>query len=425
MFLILYSGTETYSHSYSGWEVGYFDHVRETSPGRTKIAFYLDLPPKVSAEEQGISLGLATDILRLPYEEFEHQLVVHDDDPICLLIKQWQSQVADVIEAAGFTTPARKPEQDSVLCVRNLKLAIFRYLKDTVETIVKPQKQVAIRVKGSTLAEAGDTLPSDAEMRPMGAGTSMAIFGLADEPITWQQFADATQEHRLSNSWQHAIPSVVMSSFPDRLNVDNSQVILSTDEAKAYRVILTTATKYYNDWREFSLYFVETVNRADYGDSATTILLKGLQLVCRFRFLFLEVDSEFSAENIMASRVERLPDVATRLLKELNFLRKDAQDAGLDVAVVWRKFVTWDHINKMSDAFQTSETKLRVTIRDIIHAREQLSALIPLQRQLSSTLGEMEKAVRPENSLLLQEMAEKLGDFARRDGASSMQDQRP
>ena len=39
--------------------------------------------------------------------------------------------------------------------------------------------------------------------------------------------------------------------------MDNSQIILSSDEVKAYRVILTKATKYYDDYREFSVYFVE------------------------------------------------------------------------------------------------------------------------------------------------------------------------
>jgi hypothetical protein len=52
--------------------------------------------------------------------------------------------------------------------------------------------------------------------------------------------------------------------------------------------VLTTATHYWNDTREFNLYFVETLRREDYGDKKTSLLLKGLDLVCRYHFMFLE-----------------------------------------------------------------------------------------------------------------------------------------
>ncbi len=415
VFLIVYTGAEKQSHSYTGWEVGYFDHVMETAQGRLKIALYLDTPPAISAEEQGISLGLGRDKLEMSCEQFESQLAVRRDDPICSLLEQWQEEVEQIIGNFGLSKPPKRPEQDPAVCVRDLKRAIFRYLKGTVETVVKPQKQITIRVKGSALEQASDRLPPDAEIRPMGASTSMAIFGLPDEPITWEKFLASTAENRFGDSWREAITSVVMSSFPDRVNVDNSQIILASDEIKAYRVILTTATKYYNECREFNLYFVETLHRADYGNPSTSYLLKGLELVCRFRFLFLETESEFSDQNILASRIERIPELASRLLKELNLLRKDARDAGLDELTVWRKFVNWDHIKTMSAAYRPRELKLREIIAKITVAKGQAAVLTPLQQELSSVLEEMEKAIRPENTLLLREMARKLEEMVQED----------
>jgi hypothetical protein len=298
VFIIVYTGAEKQSHGYTGWEVGYFDHVMETTTGRLKIALYLDTPPAISAEEEGIPLGLGRDRLEMTCAQFESDLAVRPDEPICLLLEKWQAEVGKIVEATGFPKPQKKPEQDSAACVRSLKLAIFRYMKGTVETTVQPQKQITIRVKGSALEQAIDNLPPDAQLVPQHAGTPMSIFGLQDEQIPWEKFLSSTADNRLCDSWREAITSVVMSSFPDRVNVDNSQIILSSDEVKAYRVILTKATKYYDDYREFSVYFVELLNRADYGDESTSNLLKGLQLVCRFRFMFLETDSEFSSQNI-------------------------------------------------------------------------------------------------------------------------------
>jgi len=408
VFIIVYTGVEKQSHGYTGWEVGYFDHVMETASGRLKIALYLDAPPAISAEEQGISLALGRDKLELTCEQFEAQLVVQPDDPICLLLENWQTEVSRIIEQSGFPKPQAKPEQEPVACVRSLKLAIFRYLKGTVETVVKPQKQINIRVRGSALDQSCETLPPDAELRPIGGGSSMAIFGLQDEPVTWEKFLNLTADNKFRDSWREAITTVVMSSFPDRVNVDNSQVIPSSDEVRAFRVILTTATTYYNDYREFSVYFVEMLRRADYGDQSTSYLLKGLELVSRFRFMFLEVDSDFSCQNITAVNIDRIPELASRLLKELNLLRKDAREAGMDEPKVWRNFVTWDHIQKMSTAYRPREIKLRDIISRIAAAKGQQAALLPLRKELADVLDEIETTIRPENSLLMREMAKKL-----------------
>jgi len=413
VFIIVYTGTEKPSHGYTGWEAGYFDRVMETSPGRRKIALYLDDPPAVTADEQGIPLGLGRDKLAMTCEQFESQLVVEAQDPICLLLEQWQAEVEGIIEQVLQSKPHRTPEQEATVCVRNLKLAIFRYLKSTVETTVKPQKQITIRVKGAALEQSTDNLPLDAELRPMGSGAPMGIFGLQDTPITWEKFLASTANDRFGDAWRDAITSVVMSAFPDRVDVDNSQIILSSDEVKCYRVVLTTATKYYDDYREFSVYFVGVLPRADYGDRATSILLKGLELVCHFRFMFLEEDSEFSNQHILASHLDRIPDLARRLLKELNLLRKDAREAGLDEPNIWRRFVTWEHIQKMSSEYEPRQEKLRDIISRIAAARTQPTVLAPLRVELASILEEMENAMRPENALLLREMTEKLDAMVR------------
>jgi hypothetical protein len=202
-----------------------------------------------------------------------------------------------------------------------------------------------------------------------------------------------------------------MSSFPDRVNVDNSQIILSSDEVKGYRVILTSATKYYDDYREFNVYFVEMLTREDYGDQATSYLLKGLQLVCHFRFLFLESDSDFSSENILASHIERLPGLAAKLLRELNLLRKDAREAGLDEPKVWRTFVTWEHIMSMAAAYSPRDVELRDICARIAAAKGQPAALVPLRKEMAGVLEQMENAIRPENTLLMKEMARKLEEM--------------
>jgi hypothetical protein len=361
VFMIVFTGdVEKESHGYTGWEVGYFDHIREGSPDKMKVALYVHQPPALTAEDQGIGMGISRDKLLLSEKQFERDLTVTADDPVCQLLVKWQKSIDQITQASGLGILSRRPEQDPVACVRGMKTDIFAYLKTTIEDTQKPQKQITIRATGAALANTDGNLPGDALITPVGAGGSLAIFGLSDtEPITWERFLQKISENNYRDSWREAITSVIMSSYPDHINVDNSQIIVSSDLTKAYRVILTTVVKYYNDIYDFNVYFVDALQRSDYGDSSTTLLLKGLELVCRFRFMFLEDTSLFSGGVIMLTPPERIPDLASKLLKELNLLRKDSRDAGLDDPAKWRNFVSWDDLLEMSREYRPREQEIR------------------------------------------------------------------
>jgi hypothetical protein len=412
VLIIAYTGTtDKESHGYTGWEVGYFDHIMKTSPDRLKVALYLEKPPSVAAEDQGISMDIGRDKLLLSTKEFVDGMVVPPDDPMCALLTKWQQSVDDITRGLGFGVIPRKPEQDPVSCVKTMKIDIFQYLKTTVDITLKPQKQITVRATGSALQQSEGNLPCEAEIIPVGSGGSMGIFGLPDVKTTWKQFLKSTSGNRYHDSWREAITSAIMSSFPDHINVDNSQVIVSSDEAKAYRVILTTATKYYDDNREFNIYFVEALQRSEYGDSSTTLLLKGLELVCRFRFMFLEDASQFSGGNILVMSPERIPEVVNKLLKELSLLRKDSRDAGLDEPAIWRNFVSWEDLLKMATEYRPREKEIRAIIGRIGQVKGKTELIVPLQRELSNTLHELQEKVRPLNSMLIKQMTNKLCDL--------------
>jgi hypothetical protein len=415
VFIIVYTGAEKLSHGYTGWEVGYFDHIMRTDPvRRKKISLYLYGPPDVTSAEQGIPLGLSTDQLQLSLQKFESDLCVSPEDPLCKQIEAWQDEVANIVENTLSARPHRKPEQDPAKCVHDLRLALFKYLRGIVAKVVKPQKGITIRAKGSDLEQSAQSLPPQAEIRPLGAlnqGGSMNIFGLADEPITWKSFVDLTADQAFADSWRDAIATVVLSAFPDRVAVDNSQVILSSDGKTGYRVILTTATTFYDDYRECNLCFVEMLPRPEHGDHDTTRLLKGLELVCRFRSMFLEEGSDFLGENVLLTQTHKLPQLATTLSKELDLMNRDAQDVGLDRPGKWTPYVNVSHLKAIADAYLPCESELRQIIPKVIAARGQAPELELLRTKLAELLTAMETAVRPENRLLLQQMAAKLNEI--------------
>jgi hypothetical protein len=80
-------------------------------------------------------------------------------------------------------------------------------------------------------------LPADARLQPDPSGSPMGIFGLPDADMTWESFLKSISRNEYCESWREAITSVISSSFPDKVNVDNSQVVISADKTKSYRII--------------------------------------------------------------------------------------------------------------------------------------------------------------------------------------------
>jgi len=177
IFVIVYTGAEKQSRSFSGWEVGYFDHVMKNSPDRKIIPLFLEAVPVTAAGVQGIALNMPRETLQQDLKEFEATLQVDEKDPTCVLLKELQEEVDNIRAAGWYQRSDKRAEQDPVARAKEMKTQIFRYLKSTVETTLKPQKQIVIRTKGGTLHANDGSLPADADLVAVAVG-SMEIFGL-------------------------------------------------------------------------------------------------------------------------------------------------------------------------------------------------------------------------------------------------------
>ena len=185
------------------------------------------------------------------------------------------------------------------------------------------------------------------------------------------------------------------------MDVDNSQVIVSNDGAHAFRVILTTGTRYFNGVREFNLYFVEYLRRKEFGDTDTSLALKGLELCCRFRFLFLEKASEFSQMSIRMGSASAIRDTVRNLERELNLFRRDALEAGLDKPSVWLGFVDCEILQRMGEEWRPLEVKIRECCAKIRETKENSDAMAGLREALANTMEQMQAQIQSLNTQLI------------------------
>jgi|HubBroStandDraft_3_1064219.scaffolds.fasta_scaffold17765_2 hypothetical protein len=415
VFVMIYTGVDKL---FTEWELGFFEAVKRNNEAENKngskrriVPLFLEGPPATASEYEGRSLKISRDLLKLSIEDFSAKNVILKEDPMCVLIEELQEEVEKIKEEGHYPKTLPHERRDPVECVKNMRLAIFGYLKTTVRQITKPQKEITIKTTGAALRSTESGLPPDAWLVPI-AGSPMSIFGLADTEMSWETFLQLTAGPH-QDAWREAISGVVTSSQAERVDVDNTQMILSNDESKIYRIVLTTATKRWNDSAEFNLYFVEAYKEPEYGDQNTTLTLKGLEVACRYRFMFLEDRSQFSANNILATDIAQLPEMAAKLLRELDLMNVKANRAGLNDRPFWSQFQGWSLILELGDLFRQKEQFIRELIGQILNAKGATDQLKDLRQKLSTAICDLEDGTRKQNGALIEAMAKTLQDLVK------------
>jgi hypothetical protein len=395
---------------YTGFEVGYFEGIMNLEPrwdfvGRKIVPISVGSPIAATADRLNVALGITPEALQGDATEYARTLQVNVNHAMVKFLAVLESYVAQIKQHVGL---ASEPPRDLIACVRTMCLEIFGHLKQTEQSNVRPQKKIVIRTSDQALAQQDADLPSDATIVPSDVGSPFSIFGIPSKEMTWDEFRRQTAKSQQAEWWCDSIRSVVSSSIPNRIDVDNSQILMASDEKTIYRLILSSSILYYNGNREFHLYFVEMLKRNEFGDRKTTLLLKGLDLVCRARFLFLERSSEFTEGNVATIGDEHLPDLARRLVSELNLLGRDAHTHSLDQPRIWAEFTDWTQVSEMVAVWRPCEEKLRELATNIKRAESDIPQLGKLRIDFAKALKDTADGIREHNSLLLARMADQL-----------------
>lgn len=413
VLVVIHSGIQKPAFAFPGLELGWFLRVMENEQDpdfpRRIVPMFLDKPPDPIAADNGVNIGISRATLNLSVDDYNATLKKIDfDNAAVRLLMQFQRLVNTVRERHGLSHLYEDESQrDLPEIVAKMQLAIFTHLKTTLDPdgTLKPQYQVAIRTNDDALnAVSADQLPADARLVPIGNGT-MSIFGLPSAELTWYEFQQLTKSSKFSGSWIDAMTSVVRYSLRNQLAKDNSQVIISHDETRAYRVILTTGIRSFNGDREFNVYFVEYL-RPRFGDHDTTLVFEGLELACRFRSLFLELGSEFSSKACSYVRAEALREFANGMEQQLNLLLRDALQAGVDDTAVWLRLIDSDILDRVSHAWRPLESSLRDALRQTRTCG--VENLEKCRQLLITILQNVETTMRPLNAEVIAAMADGL-----------------
>jgi hypothetical protein len=420
VLVVVHSGILKPAFAFPGLELGYFMRIME---GETRgdfprriVPIYSGKPPDSVKGQEGIDIGISRETLNMTLEEYTETLKSIDwNHGAVRFLRQFQGLIDGIREKHGLELISQSEEQkDLPGRVRKMLFAIFSHLKTTAdpESNLKPQLQIMLKTNDTALSAVGnDSLPDDARLVGVGAGRPLSIFGIQGNEITWGSFKQQIAQNKFRESWMDALTTVVISSIRNQPAVDNSQIILAHNAMSTYRVILTAGIRYFNGNREFNLYFIEYLRRDEFGDPKTTSLIKGLDLACRFRSLFLEPNSKFSSVGAALALADpnkkfAIQDFASSMERELNLLHRDALEARLDDPTIWLGLVDSKVLLESSSAWLPLESKVREVL--IQTRRCEPVGAEKCREALIAVLKDLETTMRPLNSAVIAEMADKL-----------------
>ena len=416
ILIIVFTGL---NKGYTGWEIGFWEGLSglrsqsdddSTLNKKRLIPLYLGTPPDVVSSYQGVDLSIPHTLLQLDCDAFATKDVITSDHPICKFIQELQDTADDYRRAAGWEKMQDRP--DPVDAARKIRVEVFRSLKTTVAEERKVQQQITVELP-RPLGRDATQLPPDSKLIPAATGAP-DIAGLPSQEITWDAFANLPGPYQ--RIWGDALSSIVLSYLQG--SIDNSQVLvlpsaMAGGHPTSYRLILTRVTKYYDDRIRFELYVVQSLDPETYGNEDTTQVLKGLEIICRYRFMFLEKTSKFAWYNIVMAAPDQAQSDAYELRRELDLMRRDALRAGLDRPATWVPYMDVADLQRMGELYPPAEQKMRDLVTAILQSTNP-DQIKTFQQQLSDTIREAAEATEPINASLIIAMAKSLEELVKR-----------
>jgi len=436
--IIIFTGQKKESHSYTGWELGYYDHEveRQKEEGATNIKsktiiFYTHQVPKVTQEIQSINIGINNDDLKLSENDFSNTIKRWDsDNPI----KRILDEERKVLKSSIFKNKKRNVEDcyfETNLedLIKLMYLKIYKQLRVRTSRESLTQKQLIINVKKSDLEENNNNLPSNANINAPELGDSpsaWSIFGTLvsidrNKGMTWAQFNDFIANHPSAAFWKESINRVISSAIRTSKPFDDDQIIPSFDDCHLYRIILTKVITYYDDMLEFHLYFIEKYNRINIGDKYTSKLLAMLELLARFRFAFLEQVSDFnptmiknkydkSKHYLAIDKKDNIYDCLQRLIQELNLIKLQSINNQLNTLYEWDEIINnqsllVDMLVKWGDFEKEINESIETVFSQKNNDDEEIETSI---NKIYLCLSKMIETISPYNHFFLIKVIEKL-----------------
>lgn len=342
VLLIVATGKQKLSHSFSGAEVGFFRGSRRHTPRMRNfdsdrivipIAIFTKIPePVVEAQSIEIEgpltpLWVETGLLKDEDKFLAETNITAENNPLLLLFTRIRSVINTCYHFND--NELRAFDLQFAAAADRLRRVVFRELQTRIFTEIFPERKVVIRLGASAPAKSKDD--------PL-AGATIALYGRPFEDIGFETpghgemlFNDFTNSmphyKQFAAAWTVAAKSLIEACKSNEFG-ENRYLLTSKDGRRFFRLFVGKSVLYYSGVNEIHIHVVEVKSRK-YGDPTSSMLLNALEIALFYRFLFLESGSEFSSEAFELTMLDNVKTKVSCLIQELDYLLWLSNDAGL------------------------------------------------------------------------------------------------
>ncbi|TBD04828.1 hypothetical protein ELH21_10735 [Rhizobium leguminosarum] len=376
---------------YTGWEFGYFqgliDGDRKTfgTTSRRIVAFFLKHPPAPARDTLGIDIGLERTELELGRVEYLDRTT--RDVPEDITANPFTNFMFEVTQLAekrrpSVGTPKEKKERAEEI-EKAIKEEIYPALRGDIYDCIcsrverEDLEQLSIKIEFPKRSSDIDPLVinDDATVTIRAKNGSVFSTMFASEStqcISWKEFKAWVQ--RVDEPYGnvvYAIEKTLKSAIETNEPVDNDQVIRSPGDGKLYRIIVTEHVEFFDGRRTIYMWLIPSLTFKSFGNPKTTILLSFIVLSAKYRFLFLEKESQFALKKLKAIKdPAELKGTVLAILRELVLIEEESRAMDLDgsaafLAIVSKKIKNQIVEKHMGD-YQTTRKSLQAAASGFI-----------------------------------------------------------
>jgi TIR domain len=425
ILLIVATGRQKLSHSYTGFEVGYFKSSKRLNP---KMGYFksdrLIIPigflEKINDAISDIkTLNLTGQLLPFLVDEntLKSDRQAEDRDlSKSELMKLFTCLKEVVCTVHRFDDEMhddfRKKAKDSV---GELYKAFLAEFQKRVANEKFPERKIIIRLPQSLNVGKLKELKELQDKTTLEfVGESFELFRISphsNQEISWAEFANSvSHDSSTTTGWNDIIKSLIEASRQDDF-AENRRLLASSDGKRFFRLFIGRSVVYYSGTLELHVYVVEVKSR-DFGDPTTTMLLKAISVGLTYRFLFLEGrSSEFSTDNIRATLPRDLPKAISNLLQELEYLVWLSNDAGLSKPMVMTKIYGGfgrGELEAKAMAWERLKSKLEEGALEVLRSAADDDKLAKAKDRFEDALSEFCAATAPMNREFLDNVLSRL-----------------
>jgi hypothetical protein len=343
ILLVIFTERMKMSHSYTGYEVGYFNRSKQQhSIGaagfeRIYIPFCIgaEIPDSLHFIE-GVTVD-KDEIYRVLKTKVESgvELAIGKDHVVFKFLARISDLLMQMVSTADSDFGGTARQVNLSAPASQLYRIIHEYLQGRISSETYPERKLVIRTsKRPTIGRDGAEL-DDARIELVGDFSeifNVSVMQSLGQEYSWPEFCEN-------------VPSELQTSVLSGIRMLTAQVLKGTGENyhvvtsvrrdKAFRLFVSKVVTYVSQKTEIHVYIVQ-MRTKEYGDPLTSRLLKAISAGLRFRFLLLEEQSEFRPEKLGHPIVSAtdLKAKIVEMLGQIDLILRDAVDADLEEAEI-------------------------------------------------------------------------------------------